>query len=118
MPALAGLSKLSYRRFFIANAISALLWGWYCLLGYFAGGALTQIENSADGRCCHPVILIVVFVVLYRRRRKRNAAPIRGAIVTRGGSSCGEAHTDHSSPRRSSSPRGGARPVPLHRERT
>jgi membrane protein DedA with SNARE-associated domain len=76
MPALAGLSKLSYRRFFIANAISALLWGvGYCLLGYFAGGALTQIENSAGWvGVAILVILIVVFVVLYRRRRKRNAA--------------------------------------------
>jgi membrane protein DedA with SNARE-associated domain len=76
MPALAGMSKLAYRRFFIANAISALLWGvGYCLLGYFAGGALSQIENSAGWvGVAILVILIVAFVVLYRRRRKRNAA--------------------------------------------
>ena len=76
MPALAGVSKLRYRSFLIANVISALLWGvGYCLLGYFAGGALSQIENSAGWiSAALLVALIAVFVVLYLRRRKRNAA--------------------------------------------
>jgi membrane-associated protein len=76
MPALAGMGKLNYRRFFIANAISALLWGvGYCLLGYFAGGALTQIENSASWLGLVLLAAIVVaFVVYFLRKRRRSAA--------------------------------------------
>lgn len=75
MPALAGMSKLTYRRFLIANALSALLWGvGYCLLGYFAGGALTQIENSATWLGVILLVAIAVaFVIFFVRRKRRNA---------------------------------------------
>ena len=46
MPGLAGMSRLHYRRFLVANAAGALLWGVaYTLLGYFAGTALDSIER-------------------------------------------------------------------------
>jgi membrane-associated protein len=76
MPALAGMSKLTYRRFFAANALSALLWGvGYCLLGYFAGGALKQIENSASWvGIAILVLLLAFFVALYFRKKRREAS--------------------------------------------
>ena len=76
MPALAGMSKMDYRRFFIANALSALLWGvGYCLLGYFAGGALKQIENSASWvGIAVLVAMVAVVAVLYFRKKRREAS--------------------------------------------
>jgi membrane-associated protein len=76
MPALAGISKMEYRRFFIANALSALLWGvGYCLLGYFAGGALKQIENSASWvGVAVLVAMLVVLVALYFNKKRREAS--------------------------------------------
>jgi membrane-associated protein len=76
MPALAGMSKMSYRRFFIANLLSAVLWGvGYCLLGYFAGGALNQIENSASWvGIAVLVLMLLVIAALYFNKRRRDAA--------------------------------------------
>jgi membrane-associated protein len=76
MPALAGVSKMEYRRFLVANVLSALLWGvGYSLLGYFAGGALNQIENSASWiGIAILVFMIVFFVVWFLRKRRRDAA--------------------------------------------
>ena len=49
MPGLAGMSRMNYRRFLIANALGGLLWGvTFTLLGYFAGTALTRIEKYAS----------------------------------------------------------------------
>ena len=79
MPALAGMSKMTYRRFFIANVLSAVLWGvGYCLLGYFAGGALDQIENSASWVGIAVLILLILIIgALYFRKRRRDAAATR-----------------------------------------
>jgi len=79
MPALAGMSKMTYRRFFIANVLSAVLWGvGYCLLGYFAGGALDQIENSATWVGIAVLILLILIIgALYFRKRRRDAAATR-----------------------------------------
>jgi membrane protein DedA with SNARE-associated domain len=75
MPALAGMSKMNYRRFFIANLLSAVLWGvGYCLLGYFAGGALNQIENSASWvGIAVLVLMILVIAAMYFHKRRRDA---------------------------------------------
>ncbi len=49
MPGLAGMSKMHYRRFLIANALGGIIWGIsFTLLGYFAGSALTKIEKYAS----------------------------------------------------------------------
>jgi membrane-associated protein len=75
MPALAGVSKMEYRRFLIANVSSAVIWGvGYSLLGYFAGGALGQIENSASWvGIVILVFMIVLFVSWYLAKRRRDA---------------------------------------------
>jgi len=76
MPALAGMSAMDYRRFLVANVASATLWGvGYTLLGYFAGGALNQIERSASWvGIAVLVAMIVLFITYHFVKRRRGAA--------------------------------------------
>jgi membrane protein DedA with SNARE-associated domain len=75
MPGLAGMSRLPYRRFLLANASGALLWGvGYTLLGYFAGTALNSIERvSGFVGIGILVVVIGVFVGLYLAKRRADA---------------------------------------------
>jgi membrane-associated protein len=75
MPGLAGMSRLPYRRFLLANATGALLWGvGYTLLGYFAGTALNSIERvSGFVGIGILVVVIGVFVGLYFAKRRADA---------------------------------------------
>ena len=74
MPGLAGMSEMQYRRFLIANASGALLWGVaYALLGYFAGSELTRIEHYSNWFAIGVlVVLVVVIGTIYFRRRQRD----------------------------------------------
>jgi membrane protein DedA with SNARE-associated domain len=76
MPGLAGIAKMRYRRFLLANAAGGLVWGVsFTLLGYFAGNALTKIEKYASwGATTILVVLIVVVVTLHLRRKRKEAA--------------------------------------------
>ncbi len=75
MPGLAGMSKMEYRRFFVANASGGLIWGvGFTLLGYYAGSALTKVEKYASWAGIALVVLMVaifvsVHVVTKRRER-------------------------------------------------
>jgi len=72
MPGLAGMSRMNYRRFLIANATGGVLWGVaFSLLGYFAGSALTRIEKYASWLGLAVLILLVLFFVLYHFVKKR-----------------------------------------------
>jgi membrane-associated protein len=75
MPGLAGMSKMHYRRFFIANALGGLLWGvGFTLLGYFAGHALVKIQHYASyGGIALLVIVIALVAFLHFRRKQREA---------------------------------------------
>lgn len=74
MPGLAGLSRMQYRKFLVANASGAIAWGVaYSLLGYFAGTALTKIERYASWfGIAVLVALVVVIVTIYFLRRRRD----------------------------------------------
>lgn len=80
MPGLAGMSKLEYRRFLVANAAGGLVWGvGFTLLGYFAGTALTKVEKYASWAGIALVVLVVcaflgVHVVTKRRERSLELA--------------------------------------------
>lgn len=72
MPALAGLSRMSYPRFFVFNVIGAVIWGVaVSLLGFFAGSSLSRVEHELGrgGAVAAVVVLLVVAVLLHRRRR-------------------------------------------------
>ena len=71
MPGLAGMSKMNYRRFLIANAAGGLLWGVaFSLLGYFAGTALTRIEKYASWVALAVLIAMVVFIIIFHFVKK------------------------------------------------
>ena len=74
MPGLAGMSKMHYRRFLVANAAGALIWGvGYALLGYFAGSALNRIEHYASWLGIGLLVAVLALAgVLHRRRQRRD----------------------------------------------
>ena len=75
MPGLAGMSMMNYRRFLGANALGAAAWGVaYTLLGYFAGSALSKIEQYASWFGITVLVLLLCFFVAFHFVRKRRAA--------------------------------------------
>ena len=64
MPGLAGVSRMHYRRFLVANALGGLVWGIaFSLLGYFGGSQLPKIEKYAGWGSIALVALLVVTIV-------------------------------------------------------
>ena len=80
MPGLAGVSRMHYRRFLVANALGGLVWGIaFSLLGYFGGSQLPKIERYAGWGSIALVALLVVTVVgahfIRRAARRRRLEP-------------------------------------------
>lgn len=74
MPGLAGMSKMHYRRFLVANALGALTWGVsFSLLGYFAGSALKRIEKYATWFAVAMLLLMISSFLAFHFIRKRHA---------------------------------------------
>jgi membrane protein DedA with SNARE-associated domain len=80
VPAVAGASRMPYRRFLPANAVGALIWApGFVLAGYLAGSSYRVVERWAGG-----ATLLVVFLTaaiagtVALARRKRSAHPDRG----------------------------------------
>jgi membrane protein DedA with SNARE-associated domain len=80
MPGLAGMSRMNYRRFFIANALGGAIWGTtFTLLGYFAGTALTRIENYASWVGLSVLIAMILFFIIFhfvKKSRETNEDPV------------------------------------------
>lgn len=71
MPALAGLSRMPYRRFLLWNAAGGVVWGvGVTLLGYFAGASYRTVEGLL-GRGSALLLVLVVAVALVVRHRRR-----------------------------------------------
>jgi len=71
MPGLAGMSRMNYRRFFIANALGGIIWGIsFTLLGYFAGTALTRIEKYTSWVGLSVLIVMILFFVIFHFVKK------------------------------------------------
>lgn len=80
MPGLAGVSRMRYRRFLVANALGGVVWGVaYSLFGYFGGSQLPKIEKYS-GWVSIALIAVLVASVLgmhylrraAQRRRQRD----------------------------------------------
>ncbi|MBX6382354.1 MAG: DedA family protein [Microbispora sp.] len=79
MPTLAGVSRLSYRRFFLFNAVGGVLWGvGYTLLGFFAGAAYEQVRSALGGAVAAVVAAAVVTAVVVWCVRRHRASSRRG----------------------------------------
>jgi membrane-associated protein len=80
MPGLAGMSEMNYRRFLVANALGGTIWGvTFTLLGYFAGTALTRIENYASWVGLSVLIAMALFFIIFhfvKKSRATNEDPV------------------------------------------
>jgi membrane protein DedA with SNARE-associated domain len=73
MPALAGASKMRYRRFVAFNALGGITWGvGFTLLGFIAGASYEAVAKAAgrDIAAIVGVIAVVAFIV-WRVRKGR-----------------------------------------------
>jgi membrane protein DedA with SNARE-associated domain len=78
MPALAGTSKMHYRRFLTFNAIGGALWGAVVVtLGYVAGASYQKVEKAVgrDGAIAVAAIAVLAFVVWEVRKRIKERRP-------------------------------------------
>ncbi|MFD8595444.1 DedA family protein [Kitasatospora sp. NPDC059646] len=70
MPALAGVSRMPYRRFLLYNALGGLIWGvGFTLLGYFAGSAYSRVEGTVGRSLALAVAAAVLAALLVWRVR-------------------------------------------------
>jgi membrane protein DedA with SNARE-associated domain len=73
MPALAGASRMEYRRFLIFNATGGVLWGSACvLLGYFAAHSISQVTHYLGLTSAAIVVVIVLGLLWAWHRRTRD----------------------------------------------
>ncbi|BCW51817.1 membrane protein DedA with SNARE-associated domain [Arthrobacter sp. 1088] len=76
MPALAGLSRMPYRRFAIWNFTGGIIWGaLFVTLGFIAGNSYEELAHAV-GRGAAVVVGVVVVVMLgvWQVRKHRTAA--------------------------------------------
>lgn len=74
VPVLAGVSKMQYHRFAVANLVGALVWGaGLIVLGYYAA-AVPEIRYAAYAVAGVAVLSSVVVPVVARVRRRRRPA--------------------------------------------
>ena len=74
MPALAGASRMEYRRFLAFNACGGVLWGTACvLLGYFAAHSISQVTHYLGLTSGAIAVLLVLGLLWAWHRRTRDA---------------------------------------------
>jgi membrane protein DedA with SNARE-associated domain len=74
MPALAGASRMEYRRFLVFNATGGVLWGGGCvLLGYFAAHSISQVTHYLGLTSAAIAVVIVVGLLWAWRHRGGDA---------------------------------------------
>ena len=73
MPALAGASRMPYRRFLLWNAAGGLAWGSaFVVLGYVAGASYQQVEKQVGrGIAVALVVVVVAAIAVWRFRSER-----------------------------------------------
>ena len=73
MPALAGASRMPYRKFLLWNAIGGIVWGTlFVVVGYAAGASYHQVEKQVGrGVAVALVTIVVVALVAWRVREHR-----------------------------------------------
>jgi membrane protein DedA with SNARE-associated domain len=79
MPAAAGAAGVRYRTFVAFNVLGGVIWGvGYCLVGYLAGSAYTEVEKRVGAGLAIVVaaaVLAVVTAWAIRRHRARPGEP-------------------------------------------
>lgn len=84
MPALAGVSRMPYRRFLPFNALGGLVWGvGFVLLGYFAGSAYKTVEREVGTAAAIVLAAVVVVALVVWQLRRRRAERVEEAEFER-----------------------------------
>ena len=83
MPALAGMSRMPYRRFLAWNAIGGIAWGiTNVVAGYLAGMSYQKVTTWLGGGAAAVVAVVVIVALVVwafrRRRSERDPSPSRG----------------------------------------
>ncbi len=74
MPALAGTSRMPYRRFIVWNAVGGVVWGiGFVLLGFLAGTSYRTVAEKAGYGAAIAVVVIVLLALLVWQVRKRRS---------------------------------------------
>ncbi|MEC3914954.1 DedA family protein [Nocardia sp. CDC160] len=72
MPALAGTSRMPYRRFLIFNAAGGIVWGTtFVVLGYVAGQSYERVAKAVGRDMAIGVAVIVVLALIVWKLRER-----------------------------------------------
>ena len=72
MPGLAGMSRMDYKKFLLANAAGGIVWGvGFTLIGYLSGHAVKKIEGYVGKFGIALLILLVVAMVWHHIHAKR-----------------------------------------------
>lgn len=72
VPGAAGMARMPYRRFLIANIAGGTLWAALCVLGGWALGSVISTYVSNIGWVVLGFVVLAVVVHLVRRRRQRS----------------------------------------------
>lgn len=77
MPGLAGVSRMSYRRFLLYNACGGLAWGLtFCLVGYLAGQSYQVVEQRVGlAGAVITVAVVVIALLAWHLRRRHHPHP-------------------------------------------
>lgn len=75
MPALAGASRMRYRRFLAFNAAGGAVWGaGFTILGFLAGNSYRTVEKTVGrGTALAAAAIIIIALVVWRIRKHRSA---------------------------------------------
>ena len=78
MPALAGASRMPYRRFLLWNAAGGLIWGSvFVVVGYVAGASYQQVEKQVGrGIAVGLAVVVVGALVFWRFRSERRTSDV------------------------------------------
>jgi len=72
MPGLAGMSRMDYKKFLLANAAGGIVWGvGFTLIGYLSGHAIHRVERYMGRFGIVLLIAVVSFMVWHHIHAKR-----------------------------------------------
>ncbi len=72
MPGLAGMSRMDYKKFLIANAAGGIVWGvGFTLIGYLSGHAIHKVERYMGRFGIVLLVAVVSFMVWHHIHAKR-----------------------------------------------
>jgi membrane protein DedA with SNARE-associated domain len=72
MPGLAGMSRMEYKKFLLANAAGGIVWGvGFTLIGYLSGHAIHKVERYMGRFGIVLLVAVVSFMVWHHIHAKR-----------------------------------------------